>query len=98
MTNQTLSSKLQSYTPSTTGNAGNEKAVIKAKLLSIVQSLQAKDAENEHIKEILGELKNDHGIEGKIARKVASILHKNNQAEKDEESRLISDLLSKINQ
>ena len=103
MTNQptTQTSKLGALataTPTAQPNASNSKAAIKAKLLSIVSSLQARDAENEHIKDILGELKAEHGIKPKVGRKAASIMHKQNQAELDEFDREVNELLLQIKQ
>jgi len=52
----------------------NEKTILKSKLLSIVSSLDVMDEERENIKEIVADLKAQHGIEPKVAKAVAKIL------------------------
>jgi len=54
---------------------GNEKTVIKSKLMSVVASMQVMDEERENIKEVLSDLKEAHSIPPKVGRAVAKIMH-----------------------
>jgi predicted RNase H-like nuclease (RuvC/YqgF family) len=54
----------------------NEVSTLKAKIMSIVTSMQAMDEEKENIKELLADLKAQHEISPKVARKVAKLIHK----------------------
>lgn len=69
---------------------------VKSKVLSIVAALENMDAEKDHIKAVAEEVKATYGIEPKIVKKVARIIHKNNLQKIRDENELLDQLLAKV--
>lgn len=74
----------------------NELNVVKQKVLSIVASLENMDDEKDQIKLVLESLKAEHGIEPKVARKVAKMLHKGDIQKFKDEADALEELLAKV--
>lgn len=89
-------SKLNNFVNASPAAGGNEKQAIKSAINSIVASLGVMDSEKEHINDILKQLKDNHEIKPKVARKVASILHKGNLEEIKANAALVEELLGRI--
>jgi len=87
----------------TTGNSNSGQAknteevkIISQKIESIIHCFQLIEEENDAIKEILSDLKSNHGLKKTVARKVAKIFHKNNRQEVEEEEQQAYELLEKL--
>lgn len=74
----------------------NEVKAVKDLFVSIVASKQLQELEKETQNDIYERLEQEHGIEKKVARDLARILHKGNKEHVDEHNRKIAAILNKI--
>ena len=88
---------LNTGNPAPKAGHNNETGAVKGLILSIVQSLEMQAEEREAQKEMLAKLKADHGIEPKIARKVAKLIYKKNKEELDQDAADVDALYSRLN-
>ena len=56
------------------GPQSNSKADVKAKIMSIVTSLGTIEEEKEHIKDLVKELKDNHGLKPAVSKKCAKFM------------------------
>ena len=75
------------------GDGNNEATVLKSKIMSIMSSMEVMDEEKENIKEICGDLKEQHNITPKVAKAVAKLLKNPEKAQEIEDENFAIDKL-----
>jgi len=98
MSNTSIQKALEAVMSSSTGEpvSANNKEIRKNAIMDMVRSMELKQSEDDHIKDIAQSLMKNHGIEPKVSKRVARIIFKANRAELQEYQNKVDQLLHEI--